>query len=150
MLEVIRGSLFDLSKFGLNPRVVDVTMSMQLSERPQPFFLAAVVDKPTGALGEDQDERHQDKGRNDLNAKWDWREDIWSATDGVRNRVSALRLTPESSGIADRVGAVTEPSCNKGPYSEHELLQGSHPSSDAWMRDLSLINGNDHHEKTNA
>lgn len=58
--------------------------------------------------------------------------------------------TSVSPGVAERICSVAEPAGNERANSQHELLQSCDSSSDARMCDLSLIDGNNHHEEADT
>lgn len=62
----------------------------------------------------------------------------------VRERV---QHTPISPRVLDGIGPVTEPPSNKRADAQHELLQGRDPPPDARVRDLPLVDGNDHDQE---
>lgn len=59
-------------------------------------------------------------------------------------------LTPESTRIVDRVCSITQPARNEGADTQHELLQGCHPSPDTRVCDFTLIDWNDHNQEPDA
>lgn len=69
MLVIKRNRLFDLRKLGLDPGVIDITMSVQFCKRLQALLFVAVVEEPTGTLGKEQNERDEDNSRDELDGE---------------------------------------------------------------------------------
>lgn len=73
VLVVISNSLLDLRKLGLDPRVIDIAMSMELGKRLQALLPVAMIDEPTRTLGEEQNQRDEDNSGNELDSERDLR-----------------------------------------------------------------------------
>lgn len=72
MLVVKSDGLLNLRVLSLDPRIIDITMSVQFRKGPEALLLAAVIDEPTGTLGEEQDQGDEDHGRDDLDPERYW------------------------------------------------------------------------------
>lgn len=85
---VIKGnSLFDLRELGLDPGVLDIAMGVQFRKRFQALISAAMIDEPTGTLGEQQNKRDKDCGWNKLDGEGNYRK--WKGS--VSNMVLCYR-----------------------------------------------------------
>lgn len=50
MLMLVRDTFLDLIEFGSNPRIIFVSMSVQLRKNPEALCFTAMIDQPTGRL----------------------------------------------------------------------------------------------------
>jgi hypothetical protein len=64
-------SLLDLGVLGLYESIVDVAVSVQLGQGSEAFLGAAVIDEPTGGLGEEKDQKAEDACWDVLDAETD-------------------------------------------------------------------------------
>jgi hypothetical protein len=71
VLAVEADRLFDLRELSLDPCVLDVAVGVQFCESLQAQLSAAMVDEPTGALGEEKDKCGENNSWEDLNAQRD-------------------------------------------------------------------------------
>lgn len=72
MIVVVRDSLLDLGKLGLDPCIVNVPVRVEPRECPKAVLLVPMVDEPARALREDQNQRDEDHGGNDLDPEGNW------------------------------------------------------------------------------
>lgn len=72
MLVVVGEGLLNLGEFGFDPRVFFIAVGMKLGKGPQALLLVPMVDEPTWAFGEQENECDEKDRWNDLDAKRDW------------------------------------------------------------------------------
>jgi hypothetical protein len=66
---LLGNGLLDLLILGADPGIVDVAVGMQLGKGAEAFVGTAVVDEPTGGLGEEEDEKSKDTAGDDLDGQ---------------------------------------------------------------------------------
>jgi hypothetical protein len=64
-------SLLDLVHLKLDERVLSVAATVVLADDLSRFLNSAVVDEPSGGLGDEHDEEELEKGRKTLEKGWD-------------------------------------------------------------------------------
>ncbi len=128
VLVLVREGLLDLSKLGPHPGVLGVAVRVQPGQGLQALGLAAVVHQPARALGEEHDQQGQHHGGHDLDAQ---------------------RHAPLGAA-GDAEGADAQPAGDEGADAQHELLQRSDAAADARVRNLALVDGDDHDEEADA
>lgn len=101
---------------------------MQSSQRLQTLLLTMVVYEPARRLGEQQDQQGQD--------------DCWH--DLYPERDAPLRRPRQVEG------PVADPAGDERSDAQHELLQRCDPAADGRVRDLALVDGDDHDEEADA
>lgn len=66
---VKRDSLLDLRELGLDPGIVNIAVCVEPRKRLEALLLVAVVDEPSRALRENENQGDEDDGGDDLDPK---------------------------------------------------------------------------------
>lgn len=106
-----------------------IFMRMQHRQRLQPLLMLLMVDKPTRALGEKENQGSKNNGRDYLNPQ---------------------RNPPLSIVLHIDITRIGNPPGHQRAYAQHELVQSRDSATDGRMGDFTLGDWYDHGKKSHS